>query len=95
MSDESNEWVWKFFETDYKVFCPTREVYDKMIRWKGARPGGFDQWPNGAREYYVILPEDLADRASALLREYLRSEDQKSATNPTLNNNDLRQSGSR
>ena len=66
MADHIDLWPW--FDGEYKVHCPDRGIYDKIMRWKGSRPGGIYYIPGQPNEYDVIIPEAYLGRVQKLLK---------------------------
>ena len=68
MKDE----IWKWFGSEYKVHCQRREDYEQMLRWSGCRDGGVYYYPDGYREWDVIIPKRCVNRARAILSKSRR-----------------------
>jgi hypothetical protein len=90
-SESVNIWPWR--DGEYKVHCQHADDYERIIRWKGTRPGGVYSTPSG-NEFDVIIPGDLLARAKSILTESRSRRDSDFPANPTLNDNDLRGSKS-
>ena len=60
--------IWRWFDGRYKVYCKTKELRDKMLRWDGVVEGGTYVTPSGRRKYDVIVPESRVSDARKLLK---------------------------
>ena len=59
--------IWKWFGSEFKVHCEKREDYQQIVCWTKCRPGGSYLFPDGHKEYDVIIPTSLYDRVAKLL----------------------------
>jgi len=82
--------IWPWYEGEFRVHCPTREIYKQMKRWKLSRHGSIYML-GGAGEYDVTIPEEYVDRARRILTQHLESLTQFSDTKPALKDNDLQE----
>ena len=60
--------IWKWFNSEYKVYCETKEQYDEMMSWSGSDHGSVYYYPDGHLEYDVIIPRRHIKRAVKFLR---------------------------
>jgi len=63
--------IWKWFETEYKVHCSNRKLYDRILTWKRSRPGGVYHIPGKPNEYDAIIPEEYVDKVNSILNSDL------------------------
>lgn len=80
--------IWNWYDGEFRVHCPTREIYKQLIRWKFSRHGS-TYMLEGAGEYDVTIPEEYVERARRLLTQHFESLTQKTDTEPVLKDNDL------
>ena len=82
--------IWFWCAGEYRVHCPTREIYKQMMRWKHSHHGS-KYMLVGAGEYDVTIPEEYVERARRILTQHLESQTQKTNTKPVLKDNDLQE----
>ena len=85
--------IWRWCDGEYRVHCPTREIYRQMMRWKLSHHGS-TYMLDGAGEYDVTIPEEYVDRARRLLTQHFTSLTRNTDTKPVLKDNDLQESES-
>lgn len=64
--------IWKWFGSEFKVHCNSREDYVKIVGRRKSRPGGWYLFPDGHNEYDALIPAQYYNRVARLLGLPLR-----------------------
>ena len=64
--------IWQWFGREFKVHCERWAVYKIIVSWERCREGGSYLFPDGHKEYDVIIPTAYYNRVAELLNLPLR-----------------------